>query len=508
MALNLSAFGEEKDAGLDFSAFSGVEVKPQPIRFIDLAKGGRETTFSPITQTSTPSQSSSSTIPRFFEQGANVTAVTLDATIKTAKAIFQSVATKEGRATLTDNFVSATPGAVSAIQRSLSGIVNVVDKNAKLLIEKINLPGQLTELATSGRVKAPKYTATSVLETAGERLSELAEENFRVYSDLQKSGIEVRDERRFLEKIQDPQFIAKGIGQNAPNFLLSLGIAAPATILGAPTAVVGGLAFFGSAIQEGGFAYNEAKDFLEKSADPASKILAADKDFLQSIAVPVAVVNGLLDATPIIKLLSRSPLGGAAKKLILREAIKRVVKQSLSESGTESIQEMVSNSVAKTYDENRSLFEGVPEAGFFGGLMGGGVSAATDLPAVTRGLPAGLSIKDVSEEGEQKPLDFGFGKPSPTPPAKAPTASSVVGKAPVKAGEGKSSISAEILQKRPDLNLKRDVTVTTVTGEKAVISEDEALSAYELKGGKVLLKDGREYIVSKSQYENIDRKST
>lgn len=61
-------------------------------------------------------------------------------------------------------------------------------------------------------------------------------------------------------------------------------------------------------------------------------------------------------------------------------------------------------------------------------------------------------------------------------------------------------------EQKPTLKLKRDVIVTTLSWEKAVIDAGEVLKAYE-QGGKALLKDGREYIVSKSQYENIKNNS-
>lgn len=73
----------------------------------------------------------------------------------------------------------------------------------------------------------------------------------------------------------------------------------------------------------------------------------------------------------------------------------------------------------------------------------------------------------------------------------------------------KPSLATDIFktgEQKSDLNLKRDVSVTTLTGEKVTIPEGEALSTYE-KGGKALLKDGREYVVSKSQYENIKNNS-
>ncbi len=73
---------------------------------------------------------------------------------------------------------------------------------------------------------------------------------------------------------------------------------------------------------------------------------------------------------------------------------------------------------------------------------------------------------------------------------------------------GAKGLSAEdIMQRYPDLNLKRDVTVTDLAGEKHAIQEGEALAPYEMKGNKVLLKDGGTYVVSKNQYLNVKNNS-
>lgn len=69
--------------------------------------------------------------------------------------------------------------------------------------------------------------------------------------------------------------------------------------------------------------------------------------------------------------------------------------------------------------------------------------------------------------------------------------------------EAKGLSASDIMAKYPDINLKRDVTVTDIHGNKKVIPEGEALTPYELKGNKVLLQDGETYIVSKNQWQNI-----
>ena len=65
----------------------------------------------------------------------------------------------------------------------------------------------------------------------------------------------------------------------------------------------------------------------------------------------------------------------------------------------------------------------------------------------------------------------------------------------------------QIMQKFPDINLKREVRITDVSGVKHTIPEGEALTPYELKGNKILLQDGGTYIVSKNQFQNIKGQS-
>lgn len=61
----------------------------------------------------------------------------------------------------------------------------------------------------------------------------------------------------------------------------------------------------------------------------------------------------------------------------------------------------------------------------------------------------------------------------------------------------------DIVAERPDIMLKVDVPAKNVHGEKVTVPEGEILTPYELKDGKVLLQDGKTYLVSKNQFENI-----
>lgn len=69
--------------------------------------------------------------------------------------------------------------------------------------------------------------------------------------------------------------------------------------------------------------------------------------------------------------------------------------------------------------------------------------------------------------------------------------------------ETKGLTADQVMEKHPDIKLKREVAATDIRGNKVKIPDGEVLTPYELKGNKVLLQDGETYIVSKNQYQNI-----
>ena len=225
-------------------------------------------------------------------------------------------------------------------------------------------------------------------------LNEMSEKNrgkIREMGEMEKAmGTNVEDWDKFIDKIKDPEFIAEGFFQNLPNMLASMGIAAPAAVLGAPAAVTATILFGTAAALEGGFAYNEAIDF------------GATEEEARKAATLTGVANGMLESFPLFKLMRRSPVWKEIKGEILSNIVVRFLKQGTTEVVTESIQETVSNAAAQAYDENRGLFDNVAEAGYFGGLMGGGMSVTTDVAQTTVNAikegKAGLSLKDVSQD--------------------------------------------------------------------------------------------------------------
>ena len=216
------------------------------------------------------------------------------------------------------------------------------------------------------------------IDQVAEKLRTTARKDF----ELAQVGIDVQDKRKFSEKIQDPTFIARGMGQNLPNFLAAMGVGVVGGLVaGPPGAILGALTTAG--VLEAGFAFEEAKRFN------------VPDDKAEKIAITVGIINGILESIPITRLLRRIPAGKQVKDKIIRKATTDVIIQAGQESGTESLQEIVSNVVASTYDENRKLFADIPEAAFFGALIGGGASIAFDTVST---IPVGLTTEEIPSE--------------------------------------------------------------------------------------------------------------
>lgn len=63
--------------------------------------------------------------------------------------------------------------------------------------------------------------------------------------------------------------------------------------------------------------------------------------------------------------------------------------------------------------------------------------------------------------------------------------------------------SADIIKKHANIELKRDIIITDVYGEKATLKAGEGITPYEVTGNKFILQDGEAYLVSKSQAQNV-----
>ena len=223
-------------------------------------------------------------------------------------------------------------------------------------------------------------------EKAKEKVNEMSDKFLKqATKDYQLSQtLTIEDPRKFLEKIKDPKFIAKGVARNLPNLMISAGVGIVGNLVGGP--IIGGVALFGTGgMLEGGYAYQEA----------ASAGLSHEEAV--SVAGKVGIVNGILESLPIAGFLNRTGIGGTLKKRLIRAIVRDVIFQTSEEGGTEGLQEIWSNVIARSYDENRDLLQGVPESVFFGALLGGGMGLGGGV--ITNVKPSvGLTIEEVEPE--------------------------------------------------------------------------------------------------------------
>lgn len=236
-----------------------------------------------------------------------------------------------------------------------------------------------------------------------------------------------------------------------------------------------------------------------------------------SLGIIRGSIEGALEQYGLDKILkpigTKQIVNGVAKNLM--NSLGDLSVALLAESGTEGVQELVANAIALTFDENRELFNGVAESAFAGLLLGGVGSTATSVAGATKGLPVGLSLKEVGEGPTKlKPLlrknvtpkEFGEAKELQTTKFKD-------------ALEGEIGMEEEVrletnLQKREDISneivkgiknnpyWKKEKSVKDIMGEgylmsrevkvkgkeepqiKYVVVEPKQVNAYTLKGYK------------------------
>lgn len=200
-----------------------------------------------------------------------------------------------------------------------------------------------------------------------------------LYKALTQSGVEVQDDRKFSEKLVDPNYFYKSLGQNIPSMLGALGISIPLATIGAPVAVATGAALTFGGSQAYGNSLNQAKDF------------GVDDEQAKKIATFSAIGNGILESIPAGRLLNK--LKGPAMNEIKQAFVKNVTdklvsifKQGITEGTTESLQTVYDNALQKTYNEKQDLFAGLKESFVFGGILGGGTDLAVDTIAGAKNI--------------------------------------------------------------------------------------------------------------------------
>ena len=184
------------------------------------------------------------------------------------------------------------------------------------------------------------------------------------------ANIDIENPKNFTEAISSPEWIASQVVQNTPSMLASLGVGVLTAAITKNPVLGAAVGFAGSQAQNSGEAYFDAREF------------GLDDKQAQNIAMIAGTGMAMLDVLPIGRILNRTPQGQIIRKQAFKEISKSIIKQGVLEGGTESLQEIVANVAAMTYDETKrnfpGLIAGIPESFLIGGIMGGVTGGVAD----------------------------------------------------------------------------------------------------------------------------------
>lgn len=206
-------------------------------------------------------------------------------------------------------------------------------------------------------------------DKTGESIArEAADRDKKLATALAQQGVVVNDTRNFTQKLQDPDWFYRSLGQNIPQVLGSLGVGVATGGLGVVPAVAATTLFGG--MQSYGSAYDDAR---AKGVDDTQA---------KKVATFTGIGNAALESVPgfrVINKLFGKKVTEQVRKTFAMNVMNRLVsvmKQGTAEGGTESLQTVYENAWKQTYDQHQKLFEGVPESAFFGTFLGGGTDVA------------------------------------------------------------------------------------------------------------------------------------
>lgn len=215
----------------------------------------------------------------------------------------------------------------------------------------------------AGDIKSYSETAT--------KLKASAEVNMQKSGELIKQLPAVDDSAKFLGFTTNPRAIGRMVGMSTPQMLTSAGITTGVAVVTKNPALALSMGYGASLPFNVHEAYTDAKAF--KVEDKKA----------QNIALTTGAVVSMVDVLPFGKLLSRSPAGEVVKRTFIQKVVKGLVNigtQSALEAGTESVQTIIGNAMASTYDEHRDFFANVQDSALVGGILGAGVETVAGAP--------------------------------------------------------------------------------------------------------------------------------
>lgn len=242
----------------------------------------------------------------------------------------------------------------------------------------------------------------SPLYGAGETMRQIEFEKNRQLEDIyQKTRPESEGIQRNVEDIAG----------SLPGTGASIGVGIGGSVLGTP-ALGATLAFGTSYGLSADEVYTEAR--MQGLSDEEAGKYAG-------IAAPIVASIDLLPLDELTAGATNRPVKATIQRYILKE-MQKTSQQALLEGSTEALQEVVQNAVATMYNENKSLWEGVPESILVGSIIGGmsdvtmsGAQAGYDKATQTTGTTEQETYKYLQKVNENidKILDTPVKKRTP-----------------------------------------------------------------------------------------------
>lgn len=315
-----------------------------------------------------------------------------------------------------------------------------------------------------------------------------------IAKDVNKKGQEIVAQNREYVK----RFALPGDASALNKFLFDLGAGASSLALSLGVSVIThnpmiGAYVFGSIAE--GQAYEEAR---EAGVEPLKASALSTINKATETALEYVGLEFLLTRYPWSKPMS-------------------MILKGTSEGMQEFLQETSSNLVAKYgWDTTRKWNQGALRAGVLGFILGNAadvtigafVKEAKAPYNVTKKIidkvyedmentTSNLNMDTVHSTLEDERMDYGGELPAPSEELGG---TQQWGTQTAQILRGTKGMTADdIMQQYPNIQLKRDVNIRDIYGDMKTIKAGEALTPYELKGGKILLQDGETYLVSKGK---------
>lgn len=290
---------------------------------------------------------------------------------------------------------------IRGVVQGPKGIFDEIKRSASIVATGFkNVPQQLK--VTGGNVLQQlsdlnkKIYPESIVKKlpGGEKYIKAREKQKVEGAKIAKTGVE---DMRTIQKEREALGTREGVGgfvdsvlYSTPSMVTSLGIGLVTSLITKNPALGVSLGMGSTYAQTAGDVYKEALDY------------GADEDTARNVSMQAGIVVSAIESLPLGRLLTKVPGGEIVKKSFAKNVGRELTSmgtQAILEGGTEGLQQVAQNALARTYDENRDLGEGFWESVGVGAFLGAGADiSVTALNKAINITQKGKSIEDVTSE--------------------------------------------------------------------------------------------------------------